>query len=321
MMRPPERVPMLGVLLASLVFAASCGSDSTADSGTTTTTVAATVTTAATTTTTVGSFLVGQRRLDLVDDARGRPLPSTVWYPARTAGDDALPAVGPFPVVVFSHGLGEMPDNFEGLISGWVRAGMVVVAPTYPNTSGEAAAPDAGDVANQPADASFVLDAVLDLSTTAGDLLEGALDPERLAAVGHGAGGATTLGLFAACCRDPRLAAGIVLAGSDPGAAEPYEGSEAAILYLHGDTDLVVPIALGRAAFDANPWPKAFITLTGDGHIDPYVEPFAASYALVQRATTDFLLWALLSDTDSLTDLRASVDDVGAAASLDDQLG
>lgn len=42
----------------------------------------------------------------------------------------------------------------------------------------------------------------------------------------------------------------------------------APLLFLHGDRDAIVPIALGRALYDAAPTPKTFETLAGAGHND-----------------------------------------------------
>ena len=311
-------------LFGALVLVAACGSrgGETAGTDVTTTTVVPTTTTTTTpTVTTIAASAIAVRHLDLVDEDRGRALPTTVWYPAPVSGEDIPAATGPFPVVLFSHGLRGLPEDYESLIYGWVQDGFVVVAPTYPNTNRGATSVDAGDLTNQPADATFVLDAVLGLSTTSGDLLEGALDTERVAAVGHSEGGITTVGLFDACCRDPRLRAAIVLSGNGLGSREPYSGTAAKVLYVHGDTDPLVPIALGRATFERNPWPKAFITLTGAGHLDPYLEPIAAQFALVHRATSDFLAWALLDDQKALDDLREAVAEPASAATIDDQLG
>ena len=113
------------------------------------------------------------------DDAvEGRDLTSTIVYPD---------VPGPLPVVVFTHGLGSSPEAYDELLSAWALAGFFVVAPHYPLTAaGTAQVFD--DVANQPADVSFVLDAVLELNQTPDDSFEGLLDPERIAVAGHSAG-------------------------------------------------------------------------------------------------------------------------------------
>jgi hypothetical protein len=42
------------------------------------------------------------------------------------------------------------------------------------------------------------------------------------------------------------------------------------VLVLHGDRDDIVPIALGRAVFDAAPAPKSFYVIEGADHNNTY---------------------------------------------------
>ncbi|MFD0788698.1 alpha/beta hydrolase family protein, partial [Micromonospora azadirachtae] len=140
-------------------------------------------------------FGVGVRQLKLNRDG-DRPLPVTVWYPAAgPPGDEPEPeaaaADGRFPVVMFSHGLGGRPDDYEALLTRWAAAGFVVAAPTFPHTS-RGADGNVLDVLNQPADVSYALTQVLALNGRAGDQLRGRLAIDRVAAAGHSAGGVTT---------------------------------------------------------------------------------------------------------------------------------
>jgi hypothetical protein len=98
---------------------------------------------------------VGSRSFTFVDaNRRGRTTVTEVYYPAITGGTDAPPAEGgPFPIVLFSHGLRGLPSDYKGLWSAWVQAGFAVVAPVYPMTSRGAAEIVPTDLVNQPADA------------------------------------------------------------------------------------------------------------------------------------------------------------------------
>lgn len=188
--------------------------------------------------------------------ARGgaRPLPTTVWFPAVPAGRH--------PVVLFSHGLGGLPQHFAALAEQWAGAGYVVAAPAYPHTNGRVEV-DRRDVPNQPADAAYVLDRLRALDVTAGDVLAGRMDVHRVAAVGFSAGGTTSLGMFSAG-HDPALRAAVSIAGRHP--ARDFGGPATPVLFLHGDRDRVVPIDAGRHAYAAVPWRKRFETLPGAGH-------------------------------------------------------
>ena len=133
----------------------------------------------------------------------------------------------------------------------WTAAGFVVALPAFPHTRPARRNTAARTSANQPEDAAFVIRKVRDLGKKDGDPLNGRIDGNHVAAIGHSAGGYTTAGMFNAE-HDERLRAGVVLAGwLAPGA---FEGPPATMLFLQGDSDPVVPIAEGRAAYDKVPW-------------------------------------------------------------------
>lgn len=211
--------------------------------------------------------------------ARGadRPLVTTVWYPADL--------IGRHPLVLFSHGLGGLPAQFAPLAAGWVAAGFVVVAPAYPHTNARVRV-DRGDIANQPADAAYVLSRVKELDTTPGDVLGGHLDTGRVVAVGFSAGGTTTLGLLRAG-HDPGLRAAVSVAGRRPASA--FGGPAVPVLFLHGDRDRVVPIGAGRQAYAAVPWPKQFVVIPHGAH-GPYLRPGNPAYRWVAEVILDFIL-------------------------------
>ncbi|MFC3741865.1 alpha/beta hydrolase family protein [Paractinoplanes deccanensis] len=227
----------------------------------------------------------------------GRPLTTLVFYPAArpTAGHGGgrsgraktqrVPAAGRFPLVLFSHGLRSSPERFAAALSSWAAAGFVVAAPTYPHTSEFAPRFDRGDIVRQPDDARHVLREVLRLDVDRRDALSGHIDTERIAALGHSAGGYTTSGLFVAG-HDPRLRAGVILAGwAAPGA---FAGPPATMLFIQGKADPVVPVKVSRAAYDRVPWPKSYILMRRDSH-GTYLRPGDRGYAAMLATTTDFL--------------------------------
>lgn len=205
--------------------------------------------------------------------ARGadRPLDTTIWYPADLSGRH--------PLIIFSHGLGGLPEQFAPLATTWVDAGFVVVAPAYPHTNGRVRV-DAGDVRNQPADAAYALERV-----EKDDLLGGHVDARQVAAVGFSAGGTTTLGLLRAG-HDPAIKVAVSVAGRRPESA--FGGPAVPVLFLHGDQDPVVPIKAGRLAYAALPWPKRFVVITGAGH-GQYLNPGNPDHPRVSAMILDFL--------------------------------
>jgi predicted dienelactone hydrolase len=243
----------------------------------------------------VRRFAVQRREITVTRDHR--PLRTVILYPSMRldGGGQAVPA-GTYPLILFSHGLRGTPELYEANLRTIAAAGFVVVAPEYPHTSADAAEYNPVDLVNQPADASAVITAVLALSTTVGDPLAGHLDPARVGAMGHSAGGYTTIGLLAGG-RDSRIRAAIVLAGGSMGGA--YSGPAVPVLFVHGDADPIVPYARGRAAYNQVPWPKAFLTIIDGGHAD-YLDRGAPSAAAVTATVLDFLRATLYGDVDAL---------------------
>ncbi|WP_446686791.1 alpha/beta hydrolase family protein [Plantactinospora siamensis] len=265
------------------------------------------------------SFPVGIRLVSLARGP-GRPLPTTIWYPAATGTAGAPPraglpvAAGRFPLVLFSHGLSSLPELHAEMIRRWAGAGFVVAAPAYPHTNRRTASFSRADVRNQPADARQVIREVGLLDTRPDDPLAGHLDASRVVAAGHSAGGYTTAGLFTAD-HSPALRGGIVMAG---GMRQVFGGSPAPLLFIHGDRDPTVPVRTGRAAFDRVRWPKAFLTVSGQGHAG-YLVPGRSGFAETMATTTDFLRWRLYGDEGARRRLPADAGQRGAAT-LDDRL-
>jgi dienelactone hydrolase len=211
------------------------------------------------------------------------------------ASRGAAPAAGRFPLVLFSHGLRGTPERYAPAAASWAAAGFVVAAPAYPHTNEHAKRYNRADMVNQPSDAAYVIKKVRRLDRKAGDPLSGHIDVDRVAAVGHSAGGYTTTGLFAG--KHPAwLRAGVVIAGwLAPG---EFAGTPATMLFLRGDHDTVVPPARGRAAYDAVPWVKSFVLLPDSGHAD-YMVPAGQAYPEMDRLIIDFLRWTLNGEAAS----------------------
>lgn len=226
-----------------------------------------------------GTYEVRTRSFRVTRD--DRVIEVTAWYPAATRS-------GGFPVVLFSHGLTALPSDYRALTTSWASRGVVVVAPRYPFTHRGAPSLQPADLLNQPADATAVLDQVLRLARTVGDPFRNRVDAGHVVAAGHSLGGITTVGLFSSCCRDPRLRGGIVLAGNDIGFTG-WSGTAVPLLFVHGDADPLVPYSSARSTYETLPWPKAFVTLKGQGHTVPFTEDASSAGALVESMGAAFV--------------------------------
>ncbi len=310
---------------------AACGDDDTDDAAPTATT--ATVDAAgdgagATTTTAPGvaDFGVGVWAETFTDPSRPTPpsgdqpgtdervLETLVFYPA--GGDPADGAVpdaepaggqGPFPLIVFSHGLGGTPEFSQPVLERWVSAGFVVVAPRFPlSRPDNPAGADGADVQNQTGDVSFLIDTMIEASADPDAPVAGLVDDERIGASGHSNGGITTIGVtLHTCCVDDRIGAAVEFAGSDtPFAGGEYDPTLAPpFLIVHGTDDQQVGYSTGVALYNRVDGPKGLLALEGGGHTDMF-DPGAVWFADVAGVTTDFFLAYLADDADALSRLR-----------------
>ncbi len=316
------------------------GAASTADApGVSTTADAATTSTALSTTTTTGvesageanDYGVGVRDDVFVDDTRPTPssgdqpgtdtriLESLVFYP--TDGDpsdgpvvDAMPdrAGGPYPLIVFSHGLGGTPEFSQGVLEAWTSAGFVVVAPRFPlSRPDNPGGPDAGDVLNQTGDVSFLIDRLSLLSTQADSFYADLVDPDRIGASGHSNGAITTIGVtLHTCCHDDAIDAAVEFAGT----ASPFGDGEydwalaPPYLIVHGTDDELVAYNNGVTLYNRLAGPKGLLTMEGGGHSAMFF-PDDPGYDEARAATTDFFRAHLLDDAAALARLGAPADD------------
>jgi dienelactone hydrolase len=216
--------------------------------------------------------------------ATGAPLPSrtlatTIYRPNGN---------GPFPLIVFSHGLAGHPEKFTKLFSAWADAGFAIAAPAFPLTNSHVANPSSnvGDVGQQPADVSFVLDNVLALDKQRRSRLFHAIDESRIGASGLSLGGLTTYMLvYSECCRDQRIDAVAVLDGIRPDA--PLDG-HVPLLIAHSDTDPTIPYSSAREAFNAASAPAWLVTLHGASHASQWEDDITRFDHIAETITTDF---------------------------------
>lgn len=169
---------------------------------------------------------------------------------------------GPFPVVLFSHGFTGMRLQSSFLTSHLASYGMIVVAPDHPsrdltNVLGATASGDRDDAID---DLLQSLDLILAENQIEGGRFEGRVDAERVAALGHSAGGGTILG----ASMDERVDGFVSMASGGPG--ETGEFPPVPSFFLAGATDEVISATRTRAAFDLAPTPTWYWELDATGH-------------------------------------------------------
>ena len=258
---------------------------------------------------TIGTNAVGRIEQTLVDDSRptkangsfagapNRTLHTTIYYPARGKARDTVTADatadrkdGPYPLIVFSHGHNSFGAEYEPLLRQWASAGYVIAAPDYPlsnkNAPGGATAADLGE---QPADARFVIDRTLALSSKRSGTLADTVDAKRIGASGHSLGAMTTYRLvYDTCCADKRIKAAAPMSGVAGDPPQFFTGLSTPLLAEHGDADGTLPYQGGADAYAKAGTPKFFLTLLGGAHTPPYRGGPDAQPTAVAHVTLDF---------------------------------
>ncbi len=175
----------------------------------------------------------------------GRPTWVMLWYPAAEpsaepyeySGGAVVGAAvydapadkegGPYPLILFSHGMGACGDQSVYYTENLASYGYVVVAPDHldsamchiqgepditPGRIASAAVKSGGDLGGtvmelfkdkfeemgydfsyRPREASAAIDKALEWNGASGHVIEGLIDPSRIGATGHSLGGYTTL--------------------------------------------------------------------------------------------------------------------------------
>jgi len=210
--------------------------------------------------------LPGPRRVEVMrvewrDAVRERAVPAKLYYPS----DDP----GPFPVVIFSHGLGGTREGYEYLGRHWASHGYVSVHLQHPGSddavwrgqpdpmrSMRKAIRDVRNSVNRPLDVSFALDKLEEMNRTEGPLAA-RLDMARVGVAGHSYGAYTALAVAGQVFGgpggrrfsfgDPRVKAVIAMSAPAPRRHVPYEeafgGIRVPCMHMTGtrDTSPVVP--------------------------------------------------------------------------------
>lgn len=191
-----------------------------------------------------------------------RTMVGRVWYPANETDK-------PYPIIVYSHGFSSTFEGGAYLAQHLASWGHVVVAVSYPLTNFEApGGPDPRDVMNQPADVSFLIDALIAFGSESGHVLRGKVDSERIGVTGLSLGGmTTTLVAYHPELRDPRVDAALSIAGPTFAFTERFfQFAQLPFLMLAGDIDALVPYGSNAAPVPELIPGGELVTVTGASH-------------------------------------------------------
>jgi pimeloyl-ACP methyl ester carboxylesterase len=184
---------------------------------------------------------------------------------------DAALRKGTYPLLVFSHGNGGVRHQSSMLLDHLASHGYIVASPDHTGNAGVTVQPDgivvfdktmrSLSMQDRPIDARFVIDQLLRAAATQGNWLEGALDKERIGALGHSFGGYTVCQLAG---MDPRVKAIL------PMTLVSFRTFSVPALVMIGDLDRTVGSSVNglvnRAAFRAATGPRHLLALRKGGH-------------------------------------------------------
>ncbi|MBI5262482.1 MAG: hypothetical protein HY852_11780 [Bradyrhizobium sp.] len=151
------------------------------------------------------------------------------------AAEDASPAAGKFPLVIFSHGTGGQPELYLWLFEGLTAKGFVVAGLAHPKDNSKDRSGSFGDalLVDRARHISALID---DVEHDAG--LSETIDGEKIGVVGHSAGGYTAI-LSAGAMPDFSQFKGRCREDAQPGPDRPS--------FAHNPSSLPVPDRRVRA--------------------------------------------------------------------------
>jgi predicted dienelactone hydrolase len=229
-------------------------------------------------------------QLALHDAARNKDVPLKIYYP-----EDA----GPFPVIVFSHGLYASKESYSALAQYWASHGYVSIHPShddsrqdrdYRGTLRQAMA-DPRLWRSRPKDISFVIDSLPQIEKLA-PALKGKLDRNHIGVGGHSYGAYTAVAIGGATVQmagakspvsfaDKRVKAIVVLSPQGEGemglTSKSWENINVPMLAMYGSRDFGTqrrtPNWRSQPFNGAPPGDKYDVELEGATHFT-FVGPF-----------------------------------------------
>jgi predicted dienelactone hydrolase len=150
-----------------------------------------------------GEWNVGLKRLTLRDPVGGGAMTGFVTYPTAaapksltigrsntTAAENAAPAPGRLPLLIFSHGMGSLPELYLWLFEGLSTRGFVVAGVAHPKDNYNDKSGSFGDA--ELVERTRHVTALID-GVASDAVLSSSIDQSKIGIVGHSAGGYTAL--------------------------------------------------------------------------------------------------------------------------------
>lgn len=285
-----------------------------------------------------GPYAVARYDVAWKDSARGRTVAARIYAPL----DDHQA----FPVIVFSHGLGNSREGYSYLGSHWASRGYVSIHPEHVGADVEVtrhglwhlyrAGFDRATWRSVPEDIRFVIDQIGSDDALPIDL-RGKLDRRRIGVAGHSLGAYAALAVGGLAVplpgegivsfRDRRVIAAIPMSMSENLPATAYKSVSIPMLHLTGTRDSSILYGttqrMRRLPFEAIQRSDQYLlTLTGGNHStfsDDESPANRAAHDVIRAATTLFWDAYLRGEASALDALRNGrlMEAIGGAGRLE----
>jgi len=262
-------------------------------------------------------YRIGYRLLTIPQEGQ-EPLVVALWYPTDAgpgkmtyqvigsrmlsdATQDAAPARGPFPLVIYSHGGGGCATMGAAHAEALAEDGLVVAGPDHHDEfrvarSDQPSAPDpkralewlqwargvsAGaptKVAHRPAEVRATIDYLLARNADPGSDLKGLFDPEKIGVMGVSFGAWTTQAVagFIPSFRDDRIKAAVPIAGRPGRMAGGFENVKIPLMMIFGEQETIVLLDAASGSktegmvrdYERAHAPKYLVGIKGARHLD-----------------------------------------------------
>ena len=212
-------------------------------------------------------FVDGSRPTNANGEYPGAPdrtFHTNIWYP-KDPGVDGPSANGPFPLIGYAHGFISSRGEAADLKAHLASHGYIIIAPDFPLSNGAApGGPTVEDLANQPGDIAFLMNAML-ADPTLGPII----DRQRQGIAGLSLGGATTIvGAYHPTLHVEVASSAVAMAPLACFFGPDMYARNIPTMLIAGDADELVPFETDAShAFSLSSGPTTLVRQIGGTHV------------------------------------------------------
>jgi predicted esterase len=263
--------------------------------------------------------------------------PTYQGSPGRETPNVAIVSRKSYPLIVFAPGYRLRPQNYSTLIESWVKAGFLVAALEFPNTTYPASeapyraqlphgTPEV-DMYVEPGDVAFAIRELNAATTTKSNWLDGLINKNAIVLAGHSDGGDVVAALVydsAKRIAGVNVRAVAVLSGAEfPIADQSYSqppGPVVPLLVVQSMTDVCNPPSSAVQLYNAIGAPKYYLDLDNATHLGAYDGADTKASAVVSQTTVAFFQGAIGTAVISTQALSAQATEAGVSSLLTSSL-